>query len=78
MKRVVLVIVASLITSNALLAQYGGRLNTSIPAGDSIMVVSMKRKMPAPYFYYRSFDFNYVILVPAESVSSALDRSAQS
>jgi hypothetical protein len=50
--------------------------NAALPAGNSIAVVPLRRDIAPAYFYYRSFDYDYVLVVSQESVISALNKRA--
>jgi hypothetical protein len=69
-------IVALLLFTDASAGE-SGCLSATSPTGVTTKIVTLKAKVEAPYFYYRSFDFNYVLLVSADSLSAALNTSAQ-
>ncbi len=53
-----------------------GCLVTDMPRGESRASVGLMEKIADPYFYFRSFDYNFAVLVIPASLRGALESAA--
>lgn len=51
-------------------------IDSAIPRGESRSSVKLLTDVEKPYFYFRTFDYNFAVLVTAKSIRSALESAS--